>query len=369
MKIAVTIARILTGLLFIFSGLVKAIDPKGLAYKMQEFFEAFAQSGWFPSLMTSLNYHALTFSITIITLEVIVGVALLLGWQKKFIAWILLLLMLLFTFLTSYVLFSGKIRACGCFGDCIPITPIQTFTKDIILLVLSILILINLRFIRPIAKPLVLTIYVLTATILTLFLQYYVLNHLPVVDCLPFKKSNNIMELRKMPADAIPDTYEYLFVYEKGGEKKEFNMSQLPDSSWTFIDRKQKLLKSGKNNIPAINDFNLTDSADVDVTSEVLNQPGIYYIIFMKEVPDHSKKWQSEFAEVTNALSAPVYIVTAERNNIKKYLAGLGISKTILNCDATAIKTAARTNPAIYKMKGPVVIGKWGAADIYKVNK
>src|SRR6187549_3749398 len=149
MKIVITIIRVLTGLLFIFSGLVKAIDPRGLAYKMQEFFEAWAASGFMKGLMASLQEYALTFSIIMITLEVIVGVALLIGWKKRLTVWILLLLMLFFTFLTSYVLFTGKIRACGCFGDCVPLTPVQTFTKDIILLIFVLLLLFNTDYIRP----------------------------------------------------------------------------------------------------------------------------------------------------------------------------------------------------------------------------
>ena len=129
MKLAVNIARVLVGVLFIFSGLVKAIDPLGLAYKMQEFFEAWHDGGYLPGLMNWLNGHALLFSVIMISLEVILGVALLLGMWKKLTAWLLLLLMLFFTFLTSYVVFSGKIATCGCFGDCILLTPMQTFTK------------------------------------------------------------------------------------------------------------------------------------------------------------------------------------------------------------------------------------------------
>src|SRR6476620_752710 len=107
MKPAVTIIRILTGILFIFSGLVKAIDPLGLAYKMQAFFEVWAQNAYLQGLMNSLDHYAVSFSVIMITLEVVVGVALLAGWQKKLTAWILLLLMLFFTFLTSFVLFTG----------------------------------------------------------------------------------------------------------------------------------------------------------------------------------------------------------------------------------------------------------------------
>ncbi len=136
MKIVVNISRVLVGVLFIFSGLVKAIDPLGLAYKMQEFFEVWAAGGFVPGVMDWLHVHALWFSLLMIALEVVLGIALLLGWRIKTVSYLLLLLMLFFTFLTSYVLFSGKIKACGCFGDCIPLTPIQTFTKDIILSVL-----------------------------------------------------------------------------------------------------------------------------------------------------------------------------------------------------------------------------------------
>ena len=141
MKLLVNSARILVGGLFVFSGLVKAIDPLGLAYKMQEFFEVWSSITIIKNLMIYLNEQALLFSILIITLEVILGISLLLGWRTKMISWLLLLLTLFFTFLTSYVLFSDKIRSCGCFGDCIPLTPIQTFIKDIVLLALVILIL------------------------------------------------------------------------------------------------------------------------------------------------------------------------------------------------------------------------------------
>ena len=134
MKASVLIARIIVGVLFVFSGLIKAIDPLGLTYKMQEFFEVWAREGYGATLMNWMYNHSFLFSISMITLEIVLGVALLTGWNKKTVLRCLLLLMLFFTFLTSYVLFSGKIATCGCFGDCIPLTPLQTFTKDIILL-------------------------------------------------------------------------------------------------------------------------------------------------------------------------------------------------------------------------------------------
>jgi DoxX. len=128
MKPAVNIARILVGLLFIFSGLVKANDPLGLSYKMQEFFELWG--------IPQFNSWTLLMSVLMNAFEIIAGFALLLGWRIKLFSWLLLLLIIFFTFLTGYAYFSGKFRNCGCFGDCLPITPGTSFIKDLILLVL-----------------------------------------------------------------------------------------------------------------------------------------------------------------------------------------------------------------------------------------
>lgn len=365
MRSIVTIIRIITGALFIFSGLVKAIDPRGLAYKMQEFFEVFAREGYMPSMMDALSNQALSFSIIMITLEVVLGVALLLGWQKKLTTWLLLLLMLLFTFLTSYVLFSGKIEACGCFGDCIPITPVQTFTKDIILLIFVLILLFNLRHIRPLNKPLILSLIVLISLGLTLALQWYVLDHLPSVDCLPFKKGNNVLELRKMPADAVADEYAYSFIYEKNGEKKEFTASALPDSTWVFSERKQSLVKKGKNNVPKINDFKLNTAEGIDSTEAILNDPGTYYIMFLEFPSPNTEHWVDEFKSfaASQQNKSKTYIVTSQRSVAEGLIAKHGIKvDAIFTSDATAIKTAARSNPTLYKFKGPVVEDKWGWA-------
>lgn len=365
MKIAVTIARIFTGLLFIFSGLVKAIDPKGLAFKMQEFFEAWSNSGFMPGLMKNFDSHALAFSISMITLEVIVGVALLLGWQKRITVWVLLLLMLFFTFLTSYVLFTGKIRACGCFGDCIPLTPTQTFTKDIILLLLVLFILFNLKYITPIAKPFLSTLYILLATGIVMYLQWYVLRNLPLVDCLPYKPGNNILELRKMPANAVQDKFEYSFVYEKDGLKKEFPSSA--DSSWTFVERKQTLVKKGSNNIPIINDFSLTTEAGTDSTEAILNTQGDYYLMYIKDLEGYPANWEGDIAFIQNAIAKgkKLYIVTSQVDKIKEHfrksatLSNNFAALQFLSCDATVLKTVARVNPTLYLMNGPVVKQKW----------
>ena len=373
MKIVVYIARLLVGCLFIFSGLVKAIDPLGLGYKMQEFFEVWASDGYFPGLMNYLHDQSLWFSVTMIGFEIILGVALLIGWRKKMVSFLLLLLTLFFTFLTGFVLFTGKIRACGCFGDCIPLTPIQTFTKDIILTVLIIILLIYNKYILPIFKDSVSLIILLSVMVGCTFLQGYVLKHLPLKDCLPYRKGNNILELRKMPEGAIPDQYDYIFIYEKGGVKKQFSPDNLPDSSWAFSERIQKLIAKGINNIPLINDFTLADSTGVSLTEDILGQSGSYYLFFLQNLQGGTSKWWADFKlfhAKAQKLNRPVYIITSDREKVNNlFNVTNNFNVEIMTCDATAIKTAARANPTIYSMTGPLVQEKYSWADLEKVIK
>lgn len=377
MKTAVTISRIFTGCLFIFSGLVKAIDPRGLAYKMQEFFEAWAGSGFLPGLMSKLDHYALAFAVIMITLEVIAGVALLIGFKRTFTTWLLFLLMLFFTFLTAYVLFTGKIKACGCFGDCIPITPVQTFTKDIILLILATFLLIKRRYILPIAKPFINGAYILIACILVLLLQNHVLKNLPLIDCLPYKKGNDIAAMRKMPANAIPDKFDYHFVYEKGGIKKEFKADATPDSTWTFVDRKQVLVEKGSNNLPLINDFSLTTESGMDTTDAILSTPGEYYLLFIKDLDGYAVKHDEDIIFIANAMrnNKKVIVVSSQVEKIKGRIFNHKLSETFINrvpvlsCDATVLKTIARVNPTLYLMNGAIVKDKWSINQFKDLEK
>src|SRR5580692_4049121 len=165
MRILISIARNLVGILFIFSGLVKADDPLGLSYKMQEFFEVW-NFHW-------LDHFTLAFSILMIVFEIVAGVAILLGWRMKLFSWLILLLMIFFTFLTGYAYLSGKVRECGCFGDCIPITAGQSFAKDLVLSAL-VLFLFGVRDrIRPFLSPAASAAVLVLATVASLAFQWY----------------------------------------------------------------------------------------------------------------------------------------------------------------------------------------------------
>ena len=196
MKYFLWAIRIIVGVLFIFSGLVKANDPLGLSYKMDEFFEVW---GMFWAMPLSLPM-----SIAMIAFEIIAGVAVLLGYAYRVFSFLLLLLITFFTFLTAYVLFSGKIKECGCFGDCIPISNWDTFWKDVILL--SIRIDTSLSIVIELNRCYLVT-QVRRLMILTAFfsfgIQVYALEHLPFYDCLPYKEGVDVVEDRKIPEGAI----------------------------------------------------------------------------------------------------------------------------------------------------------------------
>lgn len=373
MRILVNIIRVIVGVLFVFSGLVKANDPHGLSYKMQEFFERWAADGFLPSLMNWLHQFSLEFSIIMIALEIVVGVGLLLGIWKYFFGWITFILMIFFTWLTGYAALSGKIATCGCFGDCLPLSSMQSFIKDVVLIVFSLIILLGLKFIKPVfSKPLNIIILIITV-IFSLGMQWYALRHLPLVDCLPFKKGNNILELREMPANAIPDKKEYRFIYEKEGRQKEFTIKDLPDSTWTFISRNDVIIEKGSNNEPPIKDFILTTSSGTDTTQAILGVDALYYLFYVTAIKDSHHRWEKEFKriyEYAQQSGRSFAVVTADPDNAKRFFnEELKLDIPVLSLDATAFKTAARTNPELYLMHGPVVKDKWGSADLDKALK
>lgn len=356
MKTFVTITRWVVGLLFIFSGLIKANDPLGLSYKMQEFFEAWNLQG--------LHHYTLAASLGMNLLEVVAGVAIIVGWQKKFFTWLLLLLIVFFTFLTSYVLFSGKIHACGCFGDCVPLTPIQTFTKDVVLLVLSLFILFNLKKVTPIFSDKISLAIVLISFLGVSFFQWYVLKYLPVKDCLPYAQGKNILEGMKLPADAIPDVYSMAFKYKKDGKIVEF-LDSVPetianDSTYEFVDRADKLVKKGTG-LPKIVDFSLTTIYGNDTTQSVLSASGNSVFVFAKDL-NNVNEWKTDFESIKQTLAQkhiPFYLVTADVFEASKLFAGV----TVLRCDAVAIKTAARVTPTYFLMNEATIVKKISYAD------
>jgi len=375
MRIVVNIVRIIVGVLFIFSGLVKANDPLSLSYKMKEFFElwnselekgSFFMRGTLINLFQFLHDHSLSLSVFLIFFEIIAGLALLLGWRMKIFSWLLLLLTIFFTFLTGYALYSGKFSNCGCFGDCIPLSPGTSFLKDIALTLLIIYLFVNRKKITPYLSSKANFSILAAATILSFGIQWYVLNYLPFLDCLPFKVGNNISEKRKMPTNAIPDSTVISFVYEKDGKKVEFTADKFPSDfkvpPYKFLKRYDKIVRKGKNNEPPIKGFSLLTESAEDSTDIVLSQPECL-LLFCENFATPVKSWQRNFEAVLKVAGQkmiPAYIVTSSRKEANVALAPTPFSTLpVLECDFTAIRTAARTNPCLYLLKRGTIISKW----------
>lgn len=354
------LVRWIVGLLFIFSGLIKVNDPIGLSYKMQEFFEVWN--------MHFLNDYALFFSIAMNSFEVLAGVAIIIGWRIKLFSWLLLLLIVFFTFLTGYAHYSGKIKTCGCFGDCLPLTAAQSFYKDLFLLVLIVLLV---GFQKQIKSALSNT-WAFTLVVLTLVLstgaQLYVLKHLPWVDCLPYKVGNNILQKMEMPAGATLDSMQIVFEYQKEGKTIEFDQEHFPenfDDSYIFISRKDQLVKKGNGLKPAIIDFSLKTLGGFDTTQAVLSKKGKYVFILAKDASNIAQ-WKKKVNDVLNNYrfsenGNSVIFVSAEGAKIKAEFPG----HIVLNCDATVLKTAARVNPTLMYMEGATILKKWSYEDVY----
>lgn len=373
MKTAVHIVRVITGLLFIVSGLVKANDPLGLAYKMQEFFEIWngdlASSGFFlkQALIATFRFfhaHALALSVMMIVLEVMTGIALIIGWQRKVVLPVLLLLMLFFTFLTAYAYASGKFKNCGCFGDCLPISPLASLVKDLVLLAAVAFLIAGRRHIRPVLPTRFQAALLAVLLLGTIGFQWYVLQYMPVVDCLPFKKGASITEGMKIPAHAVPDSFAIRFVYKKEGRQYEFSPAELPADlgTYEFVSRQDKLIRKG-NAEPPIKGFSLTGVTNTDSTQVVLAQP--YALLFFYDntegMPNSVKNAFSRlYNEARLQRSVPVYFVTTYIDQAAESLKKQLIDNTaIFKIDHTAFRTAARTNPSIYLLKGGTIVNKW----------
>ena len=347
MQTFIKIIRWCVGLLFIFSGLIKANDPLGLSYKMQEFFEVWG--------MSFFNDYTLALSLVMNTLEIVAGIALLIKFPYKQTLWLLLGLIVFFRFLTGYALFSGKIKTCGCFGDCIPLTPQTSFIKDILLFICIVILLFTQKKVKANIHPALGISVLLLATFLVGYGQKQVLTHLPIIDCLPYKQGNDINEKMILPKGAVADSVMIMMEFEKGGKKYFFDANNFPsnfDSTYVYIDRKEVVVRKGNGLKAGIGDFTLTTLSGVDTTQNIFKTPIPYVLVFAGYV-DSSIPWNEMILKLREKYKL-IYIVTADKAGATQSLPGLNV----LIGDITMIKTAARVWPTIFVMNGATIMQK-----------
>ncbi|MBK7762330.1 MAG: DoxX family protein [Bacteroidetes bacterium] len=377
LSVTLTIIRVFVGILFIFSGLIKANDPSGLAYKMGEFFEIWAREGYMPSLMNWMNGYSLAFSIAMITFEIIAGVALIIGYRFKLFSYLILLLTIFFTFLTGYANFSGKVKECGCFGDCIKLQANESFMKDLILLALILILVFFRKKITQAFSNSIATAVMIITLVVTLWMQFYVLKHLPFKDCLAYKVGNNLYKEMTPGADFVEAEYKSVLTYKnkKTGELKDFDANNIPwqdTLNWEFADTKNTMVKPAQNE-PPIKDFVIGDYDGNDVTKNIVQYPGFVFVVFIKLVDEaNTQNIDALRSLVEDCKKAGIPIIAISASNdieTKKFNEQHKLNIDFYTVDGTVAKTAMRTNPGVMLLNAGNVMGKWSYADYPNLAK
>ncbi len=365
MKFVTIICRILVGLLFILSGFIKANDPLGFSYKLDEYFVVF-HTPW-------LSTISLYLAIFICAVEIALGFATLVGAKMRFVSWSLLLMILFFSFLTFYSAWFDVVKDCGCFGDALHLKPWQSFMKDVILLVLIIPIFIKRKEIQPLFSEKSATGLAWLGLFLSTAFSVYCYRHLPIIDFRPFAIGKNILEGTKVPEGAPKDEYKTMLYYEKDGLVKEFTQDNYPwqDSTWKWKDSKSVLVKEGVK--PAIHDFNLVNSDGSNYTEDILNNPDFNFMLISYDVTKADKDVQKKI----NALSAAcdkekikfIGVTATAPEETDKFRHDVQAAYDFYFCDATALKTIIRSNPGLLLLKKGTVINIWHYNDFPDFNE
>jgi hypothetical protein len=360
MKVIRIISRIIVGLIFIFSGFVKAIDPLGSAYKFSDYFQAFH--------LDFLKFLSLPLAILLCTAEFISGVSVLTGFRQKAGITGVFLLILFFAPLTFILALTNPVSDCGCFGDAIHLTNWQTFGKNIILLVFILILFSGRRSVKSILKPVTEWMIILSVIILFVCFSLYNLRYLPIIDFLPYKTGTNIPENMKRPVDAPVDQYTTTFIYEKGGSRKEFTINNYPasDSAWKFIEQRSVLMKKGY--VPPIHDFSIVDLQNGDITDRVLGNHSFTVLMISKKLKEADNKKLTEgykMGATCDSSGIDFYVLTASGSEEVK---NSGSVSKFCNTDETTLKTIIRSNPGYLLLKDGTIIGKWSWADLPKLR-
>jgi len=370
--VVVHVSRLVIGAVFVFSGFVKAIDPLGYTYKIEEYLSAF---GGFFANFTPLAFTA---AIALSAIELLIGLNLLFSVRLKETSIVALLFMLFYTPLTFYIWLTDPVTDCGCFGDALIISNGATFAKNLILLVLAIALLACLKGKKSFWQPRVEWAMVLIFIGLGFGLQIYSYCHLPMIDFRPYKIGTYIPEKMEYPENAPNDVYEMLFIYKNNEtgkqrdfklqgtkmidvkDKTEYEFSEFAEN-WTFVDQNTKLIKKGYT--PPIHDFTITDEDGYDITYDVLGYEGYSYFLVMYDL----KKTSIKGAQIAEKIyqkykdtNVKFYALTAVNDDeIEMFKEKAGVSFPFYKTDATQLKTMIRANPGLILIKNGTVEGMW----------
>ena len=365
-SILVNICRLLLAITFIFSGFVKAIDPLGSQYKIGDYLTALGMAGKIP------EWVQLILSISLSGAEFTLGILLLLAIRRRLVSKLAFVLMLGMTLITLWLTISNPIQDCGCFGDAIHLTNSQTFIKNLVLLVASIVVmrlpLYQVRFISK-TNQWIATYFTMIFIVIVSLLSLY---HLPLFDFRPYYIGQNILKGMQIPKGAKQTKYKTTFICTKNGVQKEFNENNYPynDSTWVFVDTKQEVIEKGYE--PPIHDFSITDEkTGEDLTKQILNKDGYTFLLVspMLEVAQDRNFGDIEgIYEYAKENGYAFYGLTASTDKgIKHWRDITGAEYPFYVTDGTTLKTMIRSNPGLLLLYKGTIINKWNHNDIPKV--
>lgn len=360
MKALVGISRWIVGILFIFSGFIKLNDPIGFSFKLEEYFS--------PSVLDLefLAPFALVIAILLVVFELVLGIMLLIGYLPKFTTWCLLLMILFFTFLTFYSAYYNKVTDCGCFGDAIPLTPWQSFIKDVVLLVLILILFFNKKYITPLFAKASHRWIVFLAFMLCFLFAYHVLMHLPVFDFRAYKEGTNIAQGMTMPEDAPEAVYDYHWRFLVNGvEEVHTTRGSYPQVEGDFVSVETKLIQEGY--VPPIHDFSMEREGE-DHTEALLQEDKLLVIIAYSLRRSEAKGLEkmAEVAERAKESGYKVIGLSASGDDLKQQVKEeYNLDFDFYFTDETALKTIIRSNPGIVKLHKGTILQKlhWNDAE------
>ncbi len=355
------LSRIIIGVLFIFSGFVKAVDPIGSTIKFKDYLTAFH--------LESFAFVVFPLAFVLSTLEFLTGVNILINIKTKFFSYVALIFMCIFTPLTFVLALTNPVTDCGCFGDAVKLTNWETFFKNVVLLIPTVYLFIYKKRFQSSYSIQQQWMVTILFSVGILYVNYYSLNHLPALDFRPYKIGANINEGMTVPEGAPKPEYKTTFILEKDGAQKEFTAKNYPydDSTWVFVDSQSELLSAGY--VPPIHDFVLTNDEGEDVTQDILSEKNPTLLIVSYQIAQGN--WDNYLDSIKKLQTALLnegintYCLTASTTeDITDFELGKNSCFNYLTADETMLKTTIRSNPGLILIQDGNVMGKWHYNDI-----
>jgi len=360
-KIWTTACRFLLAGVFIFSGFVKAIDPLGTLYKIQDYLLAFGFPDVFPESFLYL------LSVLLACVEFCLGTYLFFGIRRRITPRLILLMMSVMTPLTLWLAVDDPISDCGCFGDAVVLSNWETFWKNVVLLVASVSIFKWRRCIFPLITVRFDWLIALYSWVYIIVMAIYCSWYLPVFDFRPYHIGADIRKGMEIPEGARPTVFETRFVLSKDGEEREFTLDNYPDSTWTFVDSRTIVKEKGYE--PPIHDFSIIRHDDgEDITDAVLADENYTFFLVahqLAQADDSSIDLINELYDYSLANGYGFYCLTSSSDiDIMKWQDRTGAEYPFAFMDNITLKTMIRSNPGLMLLKEGTVINKWSQNDL-----